>query len=103
MDQQAIESPLFAALDDEKEAEIADAIQSTLLALENAQCPQQPARWLRVCSAVVLSEAINVEPRSQESHEGDEAAAAPVEEESQLERRASETSATGRGASSAGW
>eukprot|EP00803_Ostreobium_quekettii_P010737 evm.model.scf_1340.1 EVM.evm.TU.scf_1340.1 scf_1340:1414-16767(-) len=99
MGQHPIESALFAALDDEKEADIAVAIQSTLLALQNAQCPQQPSSWLRVCSAIVLSE----DPRARGSvYQGDHDSgvlADDAEEEAALEqRRTSGTSATSRGA-----
>lgn len=51
---QMIERALFYALDIENEAHIAESIQLTLNALEFAQCPSRPSRWLDVCSEIVM-------------------------------------------------
>ncbi|GMH38796.1 hypothetical protein BSKO_06694 [Bryopsis sp. KO-2023] len=52
--QHAIEVALFNALDKESEIHITNAIQATLSAMQNAQCPMNPHRWISVCSDIVL-------------------------------------------------
>lgn len=80
--QEAIEAPLFEALDAESEAHISRALMVALEALESAQCPTRPSIWLNVCAAVVLVHARET-PQRQVLHTEESLMAEEVEEESE--------------------
>ena len=50
-----LEGSLFQALDSEADVGIAGHIKATLRTLLRAGAPEQPSRWLAMCSDVVLA------------------------------------------------